>query len=127
MGQQLDSTCASPTIDTIRRGRLVAVQVAFDSRDLKPVFHFKRLQGLKPGGFKLWVTTGFKLYSPHRAALGPKQDRSRTGMQRYKSKVKANFETSLSPDRLRVETRWSQTRQVSHRDVAVQVECESKL
>jgi hypothetical protein len=25
-----------------------------------------RLQALKPGGFKLWVTTGFDWYSPHR-------------------------------------------------------------
>jgi hypothetical protein len=35
---------------------------------MKPHFSFK---GLNPGAFKLWVTTGFNLYSPTEAAEHP--------------------------------------------------------
>jgi hypothetical protein len=49
------------------RVRDVAAQVARESA--KFVTGFSRwvkgqAQGLEPGGFKLWVTTGFSLYSP---------------------------------------------------------------
>jgi hypothetical protein len=32
--------------------------------------HFS-FKGLKPGGFKLWVTTGFSVYSPPQAIPAP--------------------------------------------------------
>jgi hypothetical protein len=48
----------------LRRG--VAVQVEFGKPRLETRISLYRLQGLKPGAFKLWVTTGFNLYSrPH--------------------------------------------------------------
>jgi hypothetical protein len=33
-------------------------------KGLKPGFHFVGSRVVKPGAFKLWVTTGFNLYSP---------------------------------------------------------------
>jgi hypothetical protein len=52
--------------------------------------------GLKPGAFKLWVSAGFSLHRP----TAPPSSGCSTMVQRYKSHLKANFETGFSVDRL---------------------------
>jgi hypothetical protein len=72
--------------------RLVAVQLAFESRFLKPGNHLIGSR-LKPGAFKLWVNRS-QLAPPHRLPDGLRDEPRRSGA----SCVwwKANFETGFS-------------------------------
>ena len=72
---QLDSTCTAPRLDRgercadRQRRRAVALQVAFENANFETRFPLHRLQGLKPGAFKLRVIW-IQLVQPHRVIRG---------------------------------------------------------
>jgi hypothetical protein len=58
--------------------RGVAVQVAFESKGLKPgaFFFIIGSKGLNPGAFKIWVKTGFNLSSPTVVRASPEDEKA---------------------------------------------------